>query len=195
MNRLLNAAMVMSTLLCVATVVLWVRSYWVADEWNYMVRRRLVASTDQVDRSIAVEAGRLRFLYSSVHYDDAWMATIGDSPAGAGSAFYHATGKPMPIAESVNGPDVVMIRRFLGFEYGIHNPTPRTRDLAQGKWIAVPLWLIVFCTGWPSFRVWRRRRRMRRAVELGLCPSCGYEVRATRDCCPECGKPVAMPPV
>jgi len=189
-----NGLTVLSLLVCVATVVVWVRSYWTADEWNYMVRRRLAASTDQVDRSIAVEAGRLTLLYSRIHYGDAWMATIGFPHVEAGSAFFHTSGKPTPMAENASGPDVVLIRRFLGFEYGMHNPTPRTLDLAQAKWISVPLWLVVLCTGLPLVRVWRRRRWMRRAAELGLCPSCGYDLRATADPdgpllarCPECG--------
>src|SRR5205807_5271986 len=44
---LLNAATVLSLLLCVATVVLWLRSYWVSDEWRYSRVRRFPTGAEQ----------------------------------------------------------------------------------------------------------------------------------------------------
>ena len=47
-----------------------------------------------------------------------------------------------------------------------------------------------------AFRSIRRRHRARRVARLGLCPKCGYDLRAHQSgtagpLCPECGTPVA----
>ena len=58
-------------------------------------------------------------------------------------------------------------------------------------WVALPLWLPAAVTAClPAARLagWRPRRR--RSDER-LCPSCGYDLRATPERCPECGTAAA----
>src|SRR5690349_18678808 len=51
-RRLFMLASVLSLLLCVATAVLWVRSYWIADAWGWAHGKRTI--------QLGIAAGRLR---------------------------------------------------------------------------------------------------------------------------------------
>ena len=54
----------------------------------------------------------------------------------------------------------------------------------------LPHWLVVTLIGglmWFLLRPMRRARRMRRRQAAGLCGNCGYDLRGSRDKCPECG--------
>lgn len=57
-------------------------------------------------------------------------------------------------------------------------------NLAIPYWILISLSLVL-----PSLFVWLawRSRLESRRQSHGLCPQCGYDLRATPDCCPECG--------
>lgn len=55
----------------------------------------------------------------------------------------------------------------------------------------VPYWLLAALTAVaPALWLYLRARRSsaRRRSRLGLCPTCGYDLRATRGKCPECGE-------
>ena len=84
-----------------------------------------------------------------------------------------SAGAPMPPEAS----------RFLGFGYaGV-----------QGSQIAgAPWWSVFLLTVCPSLLLLRATRRAFRDRAAGLCPACGYDLRATPERCPECG---SVPPL
>jgi hypothetical protein len=52
-------------------------------------------------------------------------------------------------------------------------------------WILLPYWLLILLTGsWP---VWTLCRHFVRTRVLEVCHTCGYDLRASKDRCPECG--------
>jgi len=55
--------------------------------------------------------------------------------------------------------------------------------------LSVPFWFLAVVTGaWPIARGVLWMRRGRRGLGGGYCTSCGYDLRATPDRCPECGR-------
>jgi hypothetical protein len=59
--------------------------------------------------------------------------------------------------------------------------------------VTVPLWSVVFATGIAP-TVWLIRSRKRRRISCAahnLCLRCGYDLRASKDRCPECGRPIS----
>jgi hypothetical protein len=72
-----------------------------------------------------------------------------------------------------------------------YHPTPLLHAALMPVLAALPVWWVA-----ARWRVTVRRSR-------GLCPACGYDLRATPDRCPECGAaaagdgtggPIAVPP-
>jgi len=53
----------------------------------------------------------------------------------------------------------------------------------------IPLWIPAFMCGSSFLIVTRPLYRLRKRKKLGLCLKCGYDLRASKDRCPECGSP------
>ena len=60
--------------------------------------------------------------------------------------------------------------------------------------VVLPYWSIVIATALVALiAIWRHRRAKRREFH-GSCLSCGYDLRFSRDRCPECGSLIPEPP-
>jgi hypothetical protein len=159
-----NALAVLSLLLCMATVVLWVRSYYKLD----------CLSWDHADRfgELFSSAGGFYHSITYVHHPEKPIA-------------YH-TGTPRGLYIT---PGVIETRHweFGGFWWIV---TARTRVryfVAEPGWSAgVPCWFAMACFASPSV-AWLLVRRLSARYPVGSCVTCGYDLRATPNRCPECG--------
>jgi hypothetical protein len=168
---LLNVAGALSLALCAATVALWVRSYRAQEQLTW----RPGASP----RSVHVFAAR-----------GSLACTVTDRAEylPPGEARVSRDRPPRDLYGYWGGLGVARVR---GGGFVLLAPTP---DRPVG--VMVPLAAVAVATAigpaWAAAARVRRSRRCRRR-RAGLCPVCGYDLRATPDRCPECGT-VLNPP-
>ena len=175
---LLNAATVLSVVLCVAAMAAWVRSYQARDYiyWSW---------------------ARPRTQLAIVTYRGGWLASIYTPVVGALKNLLLHPGAgwrqfaPGSYDDVVGVSEGIFFNR-LGFALD-HRQTPAYAV----REIACPDWFIMLLTAMlPTVRLagWRRRARRLR-MRTGLCRHCGYDCRATPERCPECGAvPTASTP-
>jgi hypothetical protein len=73
---------------------------------------------------------------------------------------------------------------------GLDRPDIRGVVSANTRSVIIPLWIVSIVTGIPPIRaaVRIRKERIRTfRVKRGLCGGCGYDLRASKERCPECG--------
>jgi hypothetical protein len=174
---LLNAATVASLVLCLVTLGLWVRSYWISDR---VLWRGAIVPDGDADRPaflIRVNRGRLSF-----HWD------------GPIAAYPYSYTEERSWTREPPSPDKPPPRQWWWGWVGVHYFNFSNRGFAMsGELLMVHLALPTLLSalapaGWVALRA---RRRNARRTSSGACPACGYDLRATPDRCPECG---AVPP-
>ena len=185
-RRLLNLLTALSLMLCVAVVALWVRSHFVVDEVVYFghVRAR---GCDGV--SFVSYAGTLMCYWDHYSFPPAdRLAFIGRASSGrVASEFRRGVSRYRDAEEYRQNRDnfglgwfdsAVERQRGMWKTSGI-SCVRRTVRVPHGT-VAVALLICPVAVGF--HRSYTRRRR-----RSGLCPACGYDLRATPGRCPECG--------
>jgi hypothetical protein len=193
-RRLATLAAVASLLLCVATLALWVRSYWVADSvdwyrvwwgetpnqspWTTYRYAYVTSARGGLSVKCAVE--------EFDHYPHELMP--------GGGLRHEVSEKPKYPAIDPADPWVTMpVLLSLG---GFQLCYERTDDLPRYRQhsfrFTLPMWFLFCATMLPAPWMAARRKRQRRR-ERGQCSGCGYDLRATPGRCPECGAVPAAP--
>jgi hypothetical protein len=101
---------------------------------------------------------------------------------------FHIPPEPHPLPR-FSSEEIVAGGQFGGGGlFGGGGPPPVSKVTGR-KWI-VPYWFLLLLTAvlpaWTIVDAVRRRRR----TKAGFCEGCGYDLRASSDRCPECGRAV-----
>jgi hypothetical protein len=84
-----------------------------------------------------------------------------------------------------------LICNWLGFSGPTANPHIFRDRGVQCRGITFPHWFAVCVVLIPTCVLGRTELRHRRARQVGFCRKCSYDLRASKDRCPECGTPIA----
>jgi len=178
-RRVFSLASALSLLLCVAVVFLWGESYSVTDDLGWQTR----VGTTGISRWGLKTLDGLAAIHHTIDDDPPYTERnhVRQPPPKGFVWDSFALQLPDHSLYSI----IIGSHNILGFGLG-----DRDRGFFGGtakRWVVFPLWLptvlFAFLPTWWAWSWWQRKRRR----AYGECPTCGYDLRATPDRCPECG--------
>lgn len=208
-RRLSIAAPVISLLLCVAVVAIWTRPLKVSDMLTYGTASGTSYSFGTGPGCLDIDVIRnLPPVAPEFQHDAYPAASRGWSSSsfrwGAQSrSFVVASPQPQPTSSGavISGQAFSFVRIWIPRAHAFLGIGWESRDCALGPpiWtraanvqstqLVVRLWIILLGTALlPIVRLSRRLRAHRHRP--GHCLTCGYDLRASNDLCPECGTPI-----
>ena len=194
LRRLFTLLSALSLLLCAAAAVLWVRSYYPGHvyRWSYHDAQRMQIDDDDL---LLHEGGFCIWRQSCVTTE----REIFERYRGSRSE-RHFERLVRDNRWTVPYPDYPDMNEWppalwsLGFCFTRARYTIGPEVSGEARVTRVPLWpAVALTTPLPAVWAfkWARRRQRRRRRARGLCPRCGYDLRATPGRCPECGAAAA----
>lgn len=186
---LANVLAVLLLLLSFVSAALWARSHWVTDcvryygshtdghsttAWRYALDVSRAGIDFRSDRSAYTSVAPVRPQAYSVSSSPVQWVRMGPSQLSSGGGLppgvWRAAGFTFYYSGNRGGPSATFTSSYLGHWY-VQCPHSGLFAIAS---------LVPFLKGWR----WCLRGRR----GLGVCPACGYDLRASPDRCPECGR-------
>jgi hypothetical protein len=181
-----NAAAVLSSILCLATSALTIRSFWISNRLCWCDNPRDLSYFDNV--IICTSRGGAELLTVYGH----WVYFAGHLRTGTYLEWMSQRAVEYPVMHLTTAPlmdDVISIHGFtaMGFEAKREIMTDFDTSYLRHRRtsVTIPLPFIAVLFSLLPIR-WALCASRGRAAK-GLCAHCGYDLRATPDRCPECG--------
>jgi hypothetical protein len=167
----LHVLTLLSLVLCITTSAVWVRSYWYTDDFAKFERRgqrcRFFVSDGMLGIDNLPQVTREKAKYLDLVQTAVGLQHIADAEADSVEREKRLTATRHWMAE---------LRRFPAMSLPWSHTT---------RW-ALPLAVVAFALA-PAMKFVQIMRTGHRR-DVGACLVCGYDLRATPDRCPECGK-------
>jgi hypothetical protein len=182
-SRLFTLAAALSLLLCVATVVLWVRSYHsaIAIPFRYHNQRweisslhgRLVVENipQQMFEMVRLRDGRANLSRLQRAYQGTFISAKFDF------------GTAVDAEHAVDIRDALRLENRRMDQLLAIPPTSPASHSVSFVILLIAMMVLPLCRA-----VMPRKRK----PVIGQCTKCGYDLRASKDRCPECGTPILV---
>jgi hypothetical protein len=190
-RRLFILGLVVSTLLCVGTAALALRTYWVGYAISYSgpIRDdRMMSFSVHTDRGLLLSTWGTQYLRPG--RENEYESEIRENDPAWHEGWQIESGE----AVAYSGPKA-LAKGLWKFQFWSQEWPAHRTDMNRWKqrqaiaWF--PLWVPMVALGlWPLAEAFRRQRSRKRR-SLGHCSHCGYDLRASRKRCPECGTVIA----
>jgi hypothetical protein len=171
----------LSLLLCLATLALWLRSYWYRDILSF----GRAGGNCHLVQSLQ---GRIHILSNLNGGCSGGFSYLGPDRLSPQALWHGGMSGYPPQPQRHAGFIWQHYSRFPDFA---DSDAPYRRPPLQSnhRLIVIPYWCpaILFATPPALWLVRRSHGRRRQRITAGLCPDCGYDLRATLHRCPECG--------
>ena len=189
-RRVLTILSAFSLLLSIALTILWIRSYWRFVDFGWIVTERSHEAYTQTVARLGSSRGTILITFRDVIWPWSNPSSAQVSVAWENSRGGYWTSDP-------KAPDLTVTAQPSDRGWGINLFRYEIRRLdvppvggdpgLRGIILKLPHALVCPALAIPPLLILLRSRRERRILRKGLCPSCGYDLRATPHRCPECG--------